>query len=1155
MAALTRFRKYFAKKFIKLLGPNKKKKRDSEEELGQETSHVTDEDIEYRQADTLHRARVYDEDRRGVALVELHKKEGCGLGLTVIGGADKGDKPSIANIRPGGVAHRSDALQVGDAIMTVNGIRMGTMKHDEMINLLKNAKDKLVLEVEYDLPDLPSSSFSVMCKSVEILLEKEGNAFGFTMRGGLSSIPSKTRPLTVTQIRPGGSADREGSLKIGDRILAINGINVTDMRHDEAMTILRRTDSDAVLLVEYDVSIMEEVRNPYGPLMIEIGKNPGANLGITLTTTKFKDKTVICVENIREASIADRCGALHFGDQVLSIDGTSLEHMTLNEATQLLKSSVGELIKLEILPLSKIKPRQSIVTKKATVVPGSHGRNTSPSSSLQASQNSIPASISTLASRQNSYTHVDIEPTYARVNVPPPEPAYAQVNVQRPSSASSSYSNLSYTNPYGSLRFRTFGKPRKPSSDDIPEEDFPPPPPDVILEEDFPPPPPAVTSAITGLNNPVSHPETTEVTIFDEGRGFCFTLQGSHFSGEMLTESPIIDSIDPGGPAEKSGVIQEGDRLLSINGNYLEGRTLQDINTMLRESGKKCTLEIEFDVADAVVPSCGTFNVKVGRRGATLGITISGPKNRQPGDPLIISGIKKGSVAHRTGTLHAGDKLLAIDVLKTDNLSIEEAARVLTNVEDIVKLRIRKDEPTPVEDPAPDASAVSHVVELRRCGGPLGLTISGTEEPFDPIIISGLTENGLAERSGALNTGDRILAINGKTLKGRPLSDAIATLQSAGDIVTLLVSRVNDMSGGSYSGQVKQYERENYAQVEVKGTNVPVTSVDSALDSWDSAGLDSQNSRPRLRLSVSSSNTSSHYRIPSVPSRDSACSAESGEGHNDPWDSATASSGQSCRNSASTEHDDDNWIRTIEELEEDSDRLEAMELMKTSKTGLTLRTRPLAHSTLISSQITNIDDEPLPPPPPELQPPPTPPTQNSDEKGIYFPFSGIGKYKDVDIMRLQHQMQVMTQPTPTEILKVTLYKNSDSDNFGLSVSDGLLEKGVYISALRPGGPADKCGVLRNFDRILQVNHVKTRDLDCCLVVPLIAASGNQIDIVVSRNPVAECNEEDNQSVASSRASSRSSTSAASDPSRSSIYSDPRSSATSETLGKVYNKHL
>ncbi|XP_010774868.1 clathrin heavy chain 1-like [Notothenia coriiceps] len=37
-------------------------------------------------------------------------------------------------------------------------------------------------------------------------------------------------------------------------------------------------------------------------------------------------------------------------------------------------------------------------------------------------------------------------------------------------------------------------------------------------------------------------------------------------------------------------------------------------------------------------------------------------------------------------------------------------------------------------------------LELKRYGGPLGITISGTEEPFDPITISGLTKRGLAER-------------------------------------------------------------------------------------------------------------------------------------------------------------------------------------------------------------------------------------------------------------------------------------------------------------------------------------------------------------------------------------------------------------------------
>ena len=42
--------------------------------------------------------------------------------------------------------------------------------------------------------------------------------------------------------------------------------------------------------------------------------------------------------------------------------------------------------------------------------------------------------------------------------------------------------------------------------------------------------------------------------------------------------------------------------------------------------------------------------------------------------------------------------------------------------------------------------AVTYTVELKRHGGPLGITISGTEEPFDPIFISGLTEGGLAEK-------------------------------------------------------------------------------------------------------------------------------------------------------------------------------------------------------------------------------------------------------------------------------------------------------------------------------------------------------------------------------------------------------------------------
>lgn len=44
-----------------------------------------------------------------------------------------------------------------------------------------------------------------------------------------------------------------------------------------------------------------------------------------------------------------RCGALHVGDRILSIDGTSMEYCTLAEATQFLANTTDQ-VKLEILP-------------------------------------------------------------------------------------------------------------------------------------------------------------------------------------------------------------------------------------------------------------------------------------------------------------------------------------------------------------------------------------------------------------------------------------------------------------------------------------------------------------------------------------------------------------------------------------------------------------------------------------------------------------------------------------------------------------------------------------------------------------------------------------------------------------------------------------
>lgn len=154
-------------------------------------------------------------------------------------------------------------------------------------------------------------------------------------------------------------------------------------------------------------------------------------------------------------------------------------------------------------------------------------------------------------------------------------------------------------------------------------------------------------------------------------------------------------------------------------------------------NGGKITLQIEFDVADTIVPASGIFTVKLAKRGPGLGITITAPKNR-PEEPFIISEIRRGSIAHRTGTLHAGDRLLAIDNRQLDHLTMDTAFDILQNSSnDIVTLKIEK---TETENANLSLDSVVYTVELIRYGGPLGITISGSEDCSEPIILSRLTE-------------------------------------------------------------------------------------------------------------------------------------------------------------------------------------------------------------------------------------------------------------------------------------------------------------------------------------------------------------------------------------------------------------------------------
>lgn len=281
-------------------------------------------------------------------------------------------------------------------------------------------------------------------------------------------------------------------------------------------------------------------------------------------------------------------------------------------------------------------------------------------------------------------------------------------------------------------------------------------------------------------NMGVCHTETVTTALISN-RGYGLTVSvGDH--ADILVSRITSDS-----PAYRCGCLQVGDRIISVN--HQPNLTVQEINSILElgdNSSNKLILEIEFDVADTIVPSSGIFTVKLPRRSPGLGITITASKVRLE-EPFIISEIRRGSVAHRIGTLHAGDRLLAIDNRPLDHLSLESAFEILqTSTNDIVTLKIEK---TETENANLFLDSVVYTVELHRNGGPLGITISGSEDCMEPIVLSKLTENGLAEKTGALHVGDRVLAINGDSLENRPLSDAIRLLQTSGDRVQLKIAR------------------------------------------------------------------------------------------------------------------------------------------------------------------------------------------------------------------------------------------------------------------------------------------------------------------------------------------------------------------------------
>lgn len=211
------------------------------------------------------------------------------------------------------------------------------------------------------------------------------------------------------------------------------------------------------------------------------------------------------------------------------------------------------------------------------------------------------------------------------------------------------------------------------------------------------------------------------------GSGLVLAPQSQLGNGHHIISQIVANSV-----SDRCGCVFKGDRIVSINKLYnLEASVIRQIlGDQNQQHGHVGTtqrgasigsrnisphwveLEIEFDMADSVIPSSGVFNVRLAKLSANacLGITVNanggefegsssvsniagsavGSVNGFPSlnSSFVISEVKRGSPAHRTGSLRAGDILLAVDSHPLQHFNVDVLLK--ENRNDFTTLTIKR---------------------------------------------------------------------------------------------------------------------------------------------------------------------------------------------------------------------------------------------------------------------------------------------------------------------------------------------------------------------------------------------------------------------------------------------------------------------------------
>ncbi|MCJ8730583.1 hypothetical protein PDJAM_G00186240 [Pangasius djambal] len=280
----------------------------------------------------------------------------------------------------------------------------------------------------------------------------------------------------------------------------------------------------------------------------------------------------------------------------------------------------------------------------------------------------------------------------------------------------------------------------------------------------------------------------------DPKHGFGFIIVGEDNTGK-LDLGIFIASIIPDGPADRDGRIRPGGRLISLNKTSLEGVTFSAAAAILQNSPD----EVELIVSQ---PKHEFGDCKSSLTAGNLGLVLE-----RGFDSRITQNAEdrtaKEDTESNTVTPKAGRKLHipVVRILDTKDAFSRSSSKSSLRPGDLI------------------------CVELKKVNGSLGICVAGginTSVRHGGIYIKSLIPGGAADLDGRIQTGDRLLEVNGCNLQGVTHKQAVECLKKTGEVVSLLLEREPALVMEASSSSSTMERQKSPSSLSAQSTSTPI---------------------------------------------------------------------------------------------------------------------------------------------------------------------------------------------------------------------------------------------------------------------------------------------------------------------------------------------